>query len=91
MPYPPHSHPYLTEPFIYVVSVPVSLSDADLASGFEYCRPFRPTILRDGPGPYVDDTMEFRELDTGGFLRSCLGTTTGCISAIPYVNACVLY
>ena len=70
-PYPPRPHPYLTEPLIYVVGVPISLSDADLASAFEYCRPFKPTIPRGGPGPYVDGTIEFRELDTGEFHKSC--------------------
>ena len=83
MPYPPHPHPYLTEPLIYIVSVPIFLLDTDLTSAFAYCRPFKLTIPRDGPGPYVDGMIEFVELDTGEFHKLCFGTTFVCVSANP--------
>lgn len=89
-PYPPRPHPFLTEPLLYIVGVPVSLSDADLASALEFCRPFKPTIPRDGPGPYVDGTIEFRELDTGKSRCRVFSITSDCVSAIFYVKARVL-
>ena len=80
MTYTLHPLPYLTELLIYVVGAPVSLSDAKLASALQA---FKPTIPRDGPGLYIDGTIEFVELDTGEFHKSCFGTTFVCVSANP--------
>lgn len=50
----PGAHPFLREPKLYISNLSPLVNDVDLAHAFEYCVPFRPTIIRDGSGQPVN-------------------------------------
>jgi hypothetical protein len=61
----PQGHPYLHEPRIYITGLPAWVEDANLASAFQHCSPFRPNIQRDGGAGVVSGTIDFRFLEKG--------------------------
>jgi polyadenylate-binding protein len=64
----PQGHPYLHEPRIYITGLPAWVEDANLASAFQHCSPFRPNIQRDGGAGVVSGTIDFRFLEKGAHI-----------------------
>ncbi|KAG8720467.1 hypothetical protein FRC08_000193 [Ceratobasidium sp. 394] len=74
----PGAHPFLREPKLYISNLSPVVNDVDLAHAFEYCVPFRPSIMRDGTGQPVNGVIEFKHLDRA---EKALATLNG--SLIP--------
>ncbi|CCO29389.1 hypothetical protein BN14_03401 [Rhizoctonia solani AG-1 IB] len=56
----PGAHPFLREPKLYISDLNPLVTDLDLAHAFEYCVPFRPTVVRDGSGQPISGHVEFK-------------------------------
>ncbi|KAF8708206.1 RNA recognition motif, partial [Rhizoctonia solani] len=56
----PAAHPFLREPKLYISNLSPLVTDLDLAHAFEYCVPFRPTVVRDGTGQPINGYVEFK-------------------------------
>ncbi|CAE6395900.1 unnamed protein product [Rhizoctonia solani] len=56
----PGAHPFLREPKLYISNLSPLVTDLDLAHAFEYCVPFRPTVVRDGSGQPINGYVEFK-------------------------------
>ncbi|CAE7102324.1 unnamed protein product [Rhizoctonia solani] len=74
----PGAHPFLREPKLYISNLSPLVTDVDLAHAFEYCVPFRPTVIRDGSGQPVNGYVEFKHLERA---EKALATLNG--SVIP--------
>ncbi|CAE6455468.1 unnamed protein product [Rhizoctonia solani] len=74
----PGAHPFLREPKLYISNLSPLVTEVDLAHSFEYCVPFRPTIIRDGTGQPVNGYVEFKLLESA---EKALATLNG--SLIP--------
>ncbi|CAE6528604.1 unnamed protein product [Rhizoctonia solani] len=74
----PGAHPFLREPKLYISNLSPLVTDVDLAHAFEYCVPFRPTVIRDGTGQPVNGYVEFKHLERA---EKALATLNG--SLIP--------
>ncbi|CUA76895.1 Polyadenylate-binding protein, cytoplasmic and nuclear [Rhizoctonia solani] len=72
------AHPFLREPKLYISNLSPLVTDVDLAHAFEYCVPFRPTVIRDGTGQPVNGYVEFKHLERA---EKALATLNG--SLIP--------
>jgi hypothetical protein len=53
----PGAHPFLREPKLYISDLNPLVTDLDLAHAFEYCVPFRPTVVRDGSGQPISGQL----------------------------------
>ncbi|KAJ1311240.1 hypothetical protein OPQ81_009739 [Rhizoctonia solani] len=74
----PGAHPFLREPKLYISNLSPLVTDVDLAHAFEYCVPFRPTVIRDGTGQPVNGYVEFKHIERA---EKALATLNG--SLIP--------